>query len=334
MRSTITIRLAILMLPLALGVGSCDDKPAVNTPPEQLPENVTVPAFSADTAYALVAKQVSFGPRVVGQPGHKACGDWLVQSLKAYGAGVTEQQPTITKPLGKLPIRNIIASYYTERTRRIMLMAHWDTRPEADNDPDKKNHRKPIPGANDGGSGVGVLLELARILHTNDPGVGVDLFFWDAEDLGQTDVQDSYCLGAQYWSRNPVPAGYKPAYGILLDMVGAKGAQFTQEANSEQYAKGVLNNVWQTAHRLGYGQYFLFQKDAGILDDHYYVNTLAGIPSIDIIHRDPKGDGFFPQWHTLGDDMSQISTETLKAVGQTITAVVWYDGAMHGPKQP
>lgn len=289
---------------------------------------VEAPRFQGDSALAHAATQVAFGPRTLGSKAHKACGDWLVSKLRSYNWEVSEQVASPKTPLGKLSIRNILAQYHPERTYRILLMAHWDTRPVADEDPDPNNHRKPIDGANDGASGVAVLLEIARLLQQQDPGIGVDIFLWDAEDLGQGDIEDSYALGAQYWANNPLPASYKADFGILLDMVGAKNALFPQEGFSKQYAPDVTDRVWRTAHRLGFGGYFLFYEEAlSTLDDHYYINIIAQIPSIDIIQRDPQSREFFPHWHTLGDTMDKLSPETLHAVGQTVTTVLYEVGA-------
>ncbi|MDX2063598.1 MAG: M28 family peptidase [Bacteroidia bacterium] len=300
---------------------------AQQTAPKAVTPKVNVPEFSGDSALARAAHQVAFGPRTLRSTGHQRCGDYLVATLKGYGLAVTEQKATPTTVLGKLPIRNILAQYKPERKRRILLMAHWDTRPEADQDPDKTKRRLPIDGANDGASGVAVLLEIARLVNAQDPGLGVDFFFWDAEDLGQTEVENSFCLGAQHWARNKVPAGYSAEFGILLDMVGAKDAVFPQETYSKQYAPHVVERVWQTAHRLGYGALFPLYGNVGTLDDHYYINTLAQIPSIDVIHRTADQQNFFPHWHTLGDTLNKLSAETLKAVGQTVTTVVYEVGA-------
>lgn len=209
-----------------------------------------------------------------------------------------------------------------------MLCAHWDTRPFADQD--SVNRNKPISGANDGGSGVGVLLEIARMLSTASSPVGVDIIFFDAEDYGQPDdsplpqKKDTYCLGSQYWAKNPPVPGYKPMYGILLDMVGAKNATFTMEDISMNFAASVMENVWKTAADIGYSDYFLFTRTGQIVDDHYYINTLAGIPTIDIIHHDASTKYNFPrEWHTHRDTMDIIDKNTLKAVGQTLLEVIF-----------
>lgn len=296
-------------------------------------ETVNVPVFNEDSAYAYVAKQVAFGPRVPGSKAHLACRDWLVSELKRHGAETTVQNITVrTFDNTVISGYNIIGSINPDAPVRIMLSSHWDSRPFADWDPDPANHRKPIPGANDGASGVGVLLEIARVLQTNKPPVGVDIFFWDVEDYGEPqDAQekgagDFWGLGAQYWSRNPHSPGYTARYGILLDMVGAPYASFYHEGFSMKYASGVVNRVWNHAQALGYGNYFLNADSNPITDDHYYINTIAEIPTIDIIQQVPNSKtGFYPYWHTLKDDIDQIDRGTLKAVGQTVMRTIFYE---------
>lgn len=282
-----------------------------------------MPTFQADSAYAFVAQQVAFGPRVPNSGGHRACGDWLMATFARYGARVQAQESVVRAFDGTaLNMRNIIASFQPEKKRRILLTAHWDTRPFADEDSSRQ--QEPIPGANDGGSGVGVLLEVARQLGQQAPQVGVDIILWDAEDYGSSEHENSYCLGSQYWSRQPHVPGYMPMYAINLDMVGAEGAYFTREGISEQYARSVLDKVWYTARSLGYDRFFRSHSSEGIIDDHTYMNLVARIPTIDIIDR-PGGNRFFPHWHTHRDDLSTISRETLGAVGQTLLTVVYQE---------
>lgn len=316
---------ALLWLLAACGNGSG------NTPATKIntaaPPNVQVPAFDADSAFAFVQRQVAFGPRITGTAPHRRCADWLLARLRAAGATVVEQPFTATVAGSKVQARNIIAQWHPDRKQRIMLSAHYDSRHVADRDSIAANKTKPVPGANDGASGVAVLLEVARALQAKDPGMGVDVMLWDAEDYGNSNADDSWCQGSQYWGKNQLPKNYKAQYGILLDMVGAEGAQFTQEGYSRQYANRVLTTVWQTAHRLGYGGYFLFAPDNELIDDHLYINQLAGIPTIDIIHRDLATSDFFAHHHRLSDDMRNIRKETLQAAGHTLLQVVYEEGA-------
>ncbi len=310
---------------------SCGQKTVTNTPAATQSYQQVSPDFNADSAYHFVDKQVAFGPRVPNSDAHKACGDYLMEELARFGARVTEQKADLKAYDGTiLHSRNIIGAFNPEKAERILLFAHWDTRPFADKDPDAKNHHTPILGANDGASGVGALLEIARVLQTKAPNLGVDIIFFDAEDNGTpefvTDAPsgDWWCLGSQYWSKNPHIPGYKARFGILFDMVGAPDATFLKEALSVQYAAGIVEKVWGTARNLGYGKYFIDKKGGGIIDDHAPINENLRIPSIDIIHTDSSTDsGFGWYHHTTKDDMNNISKETLKAVGQTVLEVVY-----------
>lgn len=292
-----------------------------------------VPIFDADSAYSFVERQVAFGPRVPGTATHRKCGNWLVEKLRSYGAEVLTQDVDLKAYNGDiLKARNIIAQFQPEKQERIMLCAHWDTRPWADSDPDKANHYKPIPGANDGGSGVGVLLEIARQLSMTPTATGIDILLFDAEDYGlhENDVtryasnRHSWALGSQYWSYFPHVAGYSPRFGILLDIVGAPNSVFCQEYYSLHYAAGVVRKVWRWAEKTGYSAYFSSEEGGAITDDHLYVNSTAGIPCIDIINYDPESpNGFGPHHHTMKDDMDWIDAGTLKAVGQTVLTVIY-----------
>ncbi|WP_027002403.1 M28 family peptidase [Hugenholtzia roseola] len=285
-----------------------------------------VPAFDADSAFFFVEKQLSFGTRQPNSEGHRKTGDYLIETLKSYGAEVTVQDLDLTAHDGKrLQGRNIFAALYPENKRRILLAAHWDTRPQAEND--KERPKEPILGANDGASGVAVLLELVRTLQSaaEKPAVGIDIALFDLEDYGESAYKDSYCLGSQYWAKNPHKPNYTAYYGILLDMVGAKNAIFGLEGVSMEFAPSIMNKVWTKAEMLGYGAYFRRIQTGHIIDDHYYVNTLAKIPMIDIIQHDPEnGDSYFaPHWHTHQDNLDIIDRETLKAVGTTVLHVLY-----------
>jgi Zn-dependent M28 family amino/carboxypeptidase len=297
---------------------------------QKVAEQIKVPVFVADSAYQFIQSQVDFGPRVPNTDAHAQCAAYLSAKLKSFGAEVTEQKADLKAFNGTvLKAVNIIGSFQPEKQKRVLLFAHWDTRPWSDHDPDSANHNTPVLGANDGASGVGVLLEIARQLGQNAPEVGVDIIFFDAEDYGAPETfsgnsEDSWCLGSQYWSKNPHKNGYKADYGILLDMVGAPGATFYKEEISMYYAAHVVNKVWDIAQNLGYGQYFLNEKMGAITDDHLYVNRIAGIPSIDIIQYDKfAAKGFGQYWHTTHDTMENIDKATLNAVGNTLMHVLF-----------
>jgi glutaminyl-peptide cyclotransferase len=327
------IKLAGLLLvaTLCFGPGCTTTNESSEPPTSSL---VQAPAFSADSAFAFVARQVAFGPRVPNTPAHRQAGDYLAAALKNYGLQVTEQPFTATTYDGKkLNARNIIGSFNPQAAKRILLAAHWDSRPFADEDSTASLQGRAVPAANDGASGVGVLLEVARVLgqSTTKPDIGVDIIFFDAEDWGNSqqakDKFSGFCLGSQYWAANRHVAGYTAYYGILLDMVGAKGATFPKEGYSMQYGADVVNRVWNIASQLGYNQYFIDQPGPAITDDHVPVNEIARFPMIDIIHLrvNEPGRTFFNDWHTTGDTMENIDPATLKAVGQTLLQVIYQE---------
>ncbi len=287
-----------------------------STPVQEAPAQMSAP-FDADSAYSFIARQVEFGPRVPGTAAHTACGDWLEQKLRETGCEVIVQRVTLHAFDGTpLPARNIFARFNPQAADRTLLLAHWDTRPWADNDPDSANHSKPVPGANDGASGVGVLLEVARQLNLAGSDKGIDILFTDAEDYGSDGDEDSWALGTRYFAENPPVAGYAPKQAVLLDMVGGAGSIFTREYFSNQYAPALLDDLWASARATGNEQLFSNTPGGAITDDHLEL-LKVGIPTVDIIGFSPDG-GFLPTWHTLRDDMTNISRETLQAVGTTL----------------
>ncbi|PSK89338.1 peptidase M28-like protein [Taibaiella chishuiensis] len=279
--------------------------------------------FNADSAYAFTARQVAFGPRVPNSPAQLACAAWLGQKLAQYCDTVYRQQVTVTAGDGATSLRciNLVGVINPAATRRILLLAHWDSRPWADRD--RKKKKQAIDGADDGASGTAVLLELARVLQNSAPGrgtVGVDILLADVEDYGKDEWQDaSYALGTQYWCHNPHVAGYTAEAGILLDMVGGSKARFPMEGFSRQYASPVVDAVWQAAAAAGHSAYFPTEKEGYITDDHVPVNTIRHIPTIDMIHLPRHSETGFPEhWHTHRDNMSVIDKHTLQAVGETL----------------
>ena len=286
-------------------------------------KKVVFPTFNADSAYAFVQEQVDFGPRIPNTKEHTAAGDKIIARLESYGAQVKVQSFEATTYDGvNLNLRNIMASYNPTAKKRVLLATHWDTRPWASKDAVDKTAQ--FDGANDGASGVGVLLEIARTMNVNNlPEVGIDLMFFDGEDWGQENggSTQSWCLGSQYWAKNK--GNYSAYYGILLDMVGAKNAQFPFEGYSHEYAKKILEKVWTSASKIGHGRYFVTTKPGSITDDHYYVNVTAKIPMIDILHFDPTKGYFGDFHHSTKDNMDIIDKNTLKAVGETVLYVVY-----------
>ena len=370
MRKTSAVRVFSHLLPLTshlfislLLLSSCGLRKQTAAGDNAVSAQPVGPAFCADSAYAFCEAQCDFGPRTMNSQAHDACGAWIMEKFKSYGMSVTPQQ-TLLKGYDGTMLRatNIIASYRPELTDRILICAHWDSRPWADNDPDEANHRKPVLAANDGASGVAVMLELARLisspklgeagrglnegqtatdsvsdgnhnsqLSTLNSQLGIDFLCFDAEDWGTPQWDDTpsdgdtWALGAQYWAANPHVDGYTARYGILLDMVGGQGAQFYQEQQSLQYARSIVDKVWRASQVVGFGSFFPSREGVGITDDHLPVNRVAKIPCIDIIpyYPDCPQSSFGPTWHTVNDDMAHIDRNTLQAVGQTLIQVLW-----------
>ena len=318
--------MAVLFLSCHAGGGK---KPNAEVPSPAKTE-VSAPAFDADSAYAYVAQQVAFGPRVPNTPEHAACASWLTSELERHGAEVTVQEGRARAFDGTiLNMKNIVGTFHPESRDRILLFAHWDTRPFADKDTVRL--REPIDGANDGASGVGVLLEIARQLGLEAADVGVDIVFFDAEDYGRPEwlpaMEDGYktwCLGSQFWAENPHRIGYRARFGILLDMVGAGDAVFHQEGTSLRYAPHVVRKIWKRAADLGFGDRFNPSPTPPTVDDNLFVSELAGIPSANIVdyRTQVRPMGYGPFHHTHADNMDVIDRETLAQVGATVLSVV------------
>lgn len=288
-------------------------------------KKIPTPNFDSDSAYAFVKAQVDFGPRVPGTPAHAKCADYITEKLKSYGFQVIVQNGVVTTyDKKKFNLKNIIASFNEDKQTRILLCSHWDTRPIAEKD--TKDKDKPGDGANDGASGVGVAIEIARQISISNPEIGVDIICFDIEDYGTSgydEGQSTWCLGSQYWSKNLHKPNYYAKFGILMDMVGGPDAIFVKEGISVEYASAVVDKVWETASRIGYGNYFIPQKKYFIgEDDHKYVNE-AGIPCIDIIEYNQITGAFADYHHTHNDNMNAIDKKTLKAVGQTLLEVIY-----------
>lgn len=312
---------------------SCNSKKGAAADAVQAARSVAV-SFNADSAYAFCEAQCAFGPRTMNSGAHDKCGEWIKEKFRQYGMDVTAQEMTL-KAYDGTPLKctNIIASYKPELTTRILICAHWDTRPWADNDPDEANHRKPVLGANDGASGIAVMLETARLIQQADTAlnIGVDFVCFDAEDMGTPqwedsgDSEDTWALGAQYWAKNPHRQGYEARFGILLDMVGGEGARFYQEGVSKHFAPEIVKKVWAAAKTAGYGSMFPETEGGMVTDDHLPINRNTGIPTIDIIayYPDCERSNFGPTWHTVSDNMDHIDRDVLKAVGQTVVQILF-----------
>ena len=345
------IKNILLVACMACAFMSCKNTKNV----ESIEEPIAVgPTFNADSAYLYCKQQCDFGPRTMNSEAHDRCRDWIKSEFERHGCTVTYQQANLKGYDGTmLRSTNIIASYTPRPERKgsgegpsgegpsgLLLCAHYDSRPWADNDPNPDNHHTPVLAANDGASGVAVMLEVARLLHAADSAnIPVTFVCFDAEDYGtpqwyegESQVEDPWALGSQYWSQqyasSSSPQGGTEgglAWGILLDMVGGEGSKFYQEGMSLDYARDYVNRVWAAAANAGYGSYFVNSLGGNITDDHIPVNKIAGIPCIDIIPYFPDcpQSSFGPTWHTVNDTMDHISKETLSAVGQTLIQIIY-----------
>ncbi len=326
-----------------MGLGCSPDVPSNPSAEAKKPlPDLDIPNFNSDSAYVFTEKIVGLSPRIVGTEGAMKVKKYVVAQFKKYGAEVIEQPFSAVTFDGKShKATNIIAQYNKAATNRVVLSCHWDSRPFADRDADEADKNKPILAADDSGSSMGMLIEIARQLQAKPiANLGVDIVFFDAEDYGnpnppkpksleeQAAQGKEWGIGAQYWSKIPHMPGYKALYGINLDMAGAKGARFVKESISVRYAPQVVEKVWRIAQDK-YGYVNIFVNDMSredMTDDHVFVNELAKIPMIDIINH-PTDSFFGKYWHTTDDNMSIIDRETLRAVGRTVLATLHYEAA-------
>ena len=329
----------LIIIATAFLLVACTEKPKTNDPngKQESKKTVVVPNFNADSAYQFVAAQTQFGPRVPLTEAHAQCAEWLAAKLNAFADTVIVQDFRTRLYDGRgIDGKNIVGVFHPEAKKRIVLCAHWDSRPYADHDQDASNTRTPIDGANDGASGVGVLLECARQfnLQALPEKLGVDIVLFDLEDYGphleesekySDDRVNFWALGSQHWSKTPHVYGYKAYFGILLDMVGGSNPNFPKEYYSQGYAAWVGNKVWRKAFDLGYRPQFSNELGTMISDDHIPMNQVAGIPTIDIIDLQPNSsNGCFPEvWHTLNDNLENIDKSTLGMVGDVLLHVVY-----------
>ncbi len=319
MKRTLTVGSILLLAAISCG-GQQTAQPAGGTASAE---------FDAASAYGFVKKQVEFGPRVPGTPAHAACAEWFVKTLKQWTPDVVVQEFKARAYDGRpLDGKNIIASFGKDKKDRVLLCAHWDSRPFADHDPDPANHFRPVMGANDGASGVGVLLEVARCLSLSKPAVGVDILLLDLEDFGahknwKGPSEDSWGLGSQYWSKNPHRPGYTARFGILLDMVGAAGAVFPGRGHRSISPRPSWTRSGPRPTPSATAKQFVDRESGTLIDDHLYINQYARIPTADIIdYDDSRASGFPGSWHTVGDTLDKIDRDTLAVVGRTVLAVI------------
>ena len=280
------------------------------------------PAREFDGAKALtyVERQLSFGPRIPATPGHQRAGDWLLAELVARADTVIVQEWTQSTRRGeRLRLRNFLARFRPDAAERVLYLAHWDTRPKADQSANLAAQRMPVPGANDGGSGVAVLLGVADVLKAKPPAVGVDLLFVDGEDYGDFSDTTETLMGSRYFAARQ-PAGYPPLFAVLFDMVGDADQQIYYEGNSAAFAPEVVQRVWRTADELGYGRVFLPGVRHTLTDDHVALQQ-GGVHAIDVVDFSYCGPDN-PYWHTTDDTIDKVSAQSLQTVGDVAVALV------------
>lgn len=273
--------------------------------------------FDGSSAFSYAKTQFEFGPRVPGTPAAKKAGDWIIQQMRARADTVIVQSFTHTTADGKkLPLRNIIARFRPQATERVLYVTHWDSRPISESATDPAEQKLPVPGANDGASGVGMFIALADVLKRQPPLYGVDLLFTDGEDYGQFGPPEvDVLLGSKYFAAHPPSTNYRPVFGVLWDMIGDKDLRIPYEMNSFQQAPDVVSRVWQTAADMGYGDVFV-QESGGLINDDHIPLLNAGMKVIDVI------DLTYPAHHTPYDTMDKISARSLATVGDVAAALV------------
>ncbi|MBR1798842.1 MAG: M28 family peptidase [Bacteroidales bacterium] len=321
--------LAMAVLLLLTGCGRQQKQPTESL---QLPDYAAAqtPTFDADSAFLFTSRQVDLGPRLPGSRSWQQCATYITSNMSRWCDTVVRQEFKATLWDGTtVPGCNIVASINPHLSKRIILAAHWDSRMWADHDPDSKNHHSPVPGANDGASGVAVLMEMARVMSAMPPSIGIDFIFFDVEDQGEPQwaeqyQDDTWCKGSQHWAKRPHTAAYSAIYGVLFDMVGTANPRFTKEEISNRYAPGLTTKLWQVAASLGYGSVFVNTVTSPILDDHLYVNQIAGIPMVDIVQNSKNGS-FFPHWHTTTDDMKAVEKESMQTVATVVMKTIYGD---------
>lgn len=272
------------------------------------------PSFDGESSFRFLAEQCDLGPRYPGSPGHEAARRYLAEALERFGATVSFQPFDAVLSTGDtLHGVNIIGSYRPKHGTRILLGAHYDTRPRADRDPDPANRAKPILGANDGASGVAVLLETARLLGESEPPVGVDIVLFDCEDYGEEGSTRDYILGSRH--HVAALAGRRPSAVVVVDMVGERGVRLPIEGFSEAASPGLVSSIYAIAADIGAAG-FIRERGQTIIDDHFPF-IQAGIPAVDLIDFD------YPFWHTLADTPDKCAPESLDAVGEVLVRFVW-----------
>ncbi|MFN2397598.1 MAG: M28 family peptidase [Gemmatimonadaceae bacterium] len=272
--------------------------------------------FSGEVALTYVKTQLDFGPRIPGSIGHRRTGEWIVEQMRLRADTVIVQQWThVTQSGDSLPMRNILARFKPQERERVLYITHWDTRPVSDESLDPSQRRLPVPGANDGASGVALFIALGDVLKKTAPSVGLDLLFVDGEDYGNFSTRTDVLIGSRYFAANLPSPDYRPLFGVVWDMIGDDSLQILQEGHSMQRAPEVVARVWQVAADLGYSRYFLARGGQTVLDDHVPLLD-AGLRVIDVIDYD------YPHHHTPRDTFDKVSARSLQVIGDVALTLV------------
>jgi glutaminyl-peptide cyclotransferase len=275
--------------------------------------------FDGARAFTYLERQVSFGPRIPGTAAHDSTGDWILARLRERADTVIVQDiPHRTAGGQTLHLRNFLARFRSSEAERVLYLAHWDTRPRADQSANLAAQRQPVLGANDGASGVAVLLGVADALKAKPPAVGVDLLFVDGEDYGDFSDSSAVLIGSRWFAAHQ-PAGYPPLFAVLFDMVGDRDLHLPYEQNSQGFAPEVVDRVWSVADSLGYGSVFVRQPGPSLIDDHVALQH-AGIHAIDVVDFDYGPHNGY--WHTTDDTQDKVSAQSLQIVGDVAVALV------------
>lgn len=319
----ISVNILLILLILTAGCEKKENK-EISKAEFEIVKNDSLPQFSGENAYAFTKAQVDFGPRNPGSPGHSRTLAYLQNELNKFADEVELQSFTYPGYNEQLHLTNIVAKFNPGNKKRILICAHWDTRPRSEHSKDSTKRNLPILGANDGASGCGIILELARVLHRNRVAIGIDLVLFDGEDYGKENDLDNYCLGSKYYSVN-IPGGIYPRFAILLDMVGDKDAIFMKEAGSVQYASDIVDLIWNIAAQVN-ASAFVPRRGEGIYDDHIPLNQ-AGIKTVDIIDEELVGADTPTErrnyWHSDKDTMENIGKDTLQQVGDVLIYLIY-----------
>jgi hypothetical protein len=307
------IVLRLFSVAVLLGCVACADEPSGPTPGR--------PSFDGQAALELVQAQVDFGPRVPGTEAHERQLEWMLARLDSLAPEVVADTfEHVTVSGDSLTLVNVQARFVPDAGRRILFLAHWDTRPLSDRAVDPAEMAIPVPGANDGGSGTAILLELATLLSRQPPPMGIDLLFVDGEDYGP-DVQDMLLGARRYAGR--LPEQGRPVYGLLLDMVGDADPSFPVEGFSAQFAPVVVRKVREAAIRLGYEDYFPSGAGLRLTDDHIPLID-AGLQTANLIDFTYGPNNGY--WHTPQDTPDKLSASTLGIVGEVVTELIYSGG--------